>query len=615
MFNKFTILHAMNHKSMLAVLTALPITLLVLLLVSTPANALPPEPRPGPEPQPTVEPGSTQDALTPLSCTPASGTTGDDVMNCSGAVNGWILLKGGSDLVQLDGVTGSAIFWMDEKPGGDPATDGNDTFIAKNSEFFWVFMFGGDDVINIDHSNFNNAYGDTNPFHGGNAQRGNDTITVTNSTSRGWIVGGNDSDTITIRNSTVAFVASGYDDVYDTGTNPEYTPYDSDDTILLDNVIFTLDDYANRPEPTGAYGGKADDTITFINGGVVYLVLGGHGNDVITFNDGEIVEPCSYLDGETQKLSWCGIYGDVYYEAEPDPSTIPSTHGDDEIFLNDATIAGIELNGNHGSDLVQIKKPVILYSSTVTYTTRIDGGDDRSAADTFVDRLIFDEWTGDVNGADLLNWETIVFDNGAAISFNDSSLETGTEPGVDPNTSLPYGLIVRNGSSLNQYHDFQIDGNLYNYARVNTQDGNRPGTALTVTKNYVSDNGELHLDTYLNDASTSQSDHLVVQGDTSGNTTIYINNVGGPGGQTPTGPNDGILVVQVDGASDGTFVLGDPLPQAGGYIYTLVKGTDGNWRLQSTKEPAEVPEPTTILLIGSGLLGMAGYVRRKRSQV
>jgi len=552
------------------------------LAATTPSHHAPPPPA-GPRlPAPPETAAQSPDRA--LGCVPSSGTAGDDVVNCTGAVSGTYALEtyGGSDTVYLINVTGNGVYWLDEKLGGNPATDGDDKFIARDSEFHWAFMFGGDDVIDIDGSNFNNAYGDTNPFHGGNAQRGDDTITVKNSTSRGWVIGGNDSDRITIKDSTVTFVASGYSDIYN--TDPEYTPYDGDDIILLDNAIFTPDNYANIKAPPGVEGGKEQDLITFINGGVVYVAYGGHGSDTIILNDGEVVQPCLYTDDSGAETR-CGIYGDEDYASEPDPSTIPTNHGDDEIYFNDATIAGTVVNGGHGSDLVQIKQPVILYSSAITYSTQIDGGDDRSIADTFIDRLLFDGWSGEVNGADLKNWETIVFDNQSAISFRDSKLETGFEPGTNPDTGLPYGLVIQNDAALNQYHSFQIDGNLYNNAQVNTQDGVAAGTVLTVTHNYESDNGELHLDTYLNDASVTISDQLIVQGDTSGTTTLYVTNAGGPGGKTPTGPNDGILVVQVDGASNGTFVLGNPLPQAGGYVYRLVKGTDGNWRLQTDCDP------------------------------
>jgi len=537
-------------------------------------------------------------------CNPSTGTAGDDVIVCTDAVTG-LETYGGSDKVQLNQVTGHSILWLDEKPGGNPATDGNDTLIANDSEFFWAFTFGGDDKIIINNSTFSNVYGDTNPFHGGNAQRGNDTIIITNSASNGWILGGNDADTITIKDSTVSFVASGYSNVYETGSNPEYTPYDGDDTVLLDHVHFSPENYAGLSQPGTVGGGKGNDTITFIHGGDVYAVSGGHGSDTITVNDGELIHACVRTSNNGRKLR-CGIFADEDYAIEKDPVSIPVNHGNDLIYLNNASLAGAVVNCGHGSDLLQIKAPVVLYSDGVTLTTQLDGGDDRSAADTFIDRLVFDGWSGDVNGSDLLNWESIVLDNHSAVSFNDTRLETGMDPGVDSTTGLPYGLIIRNNSVLNQHHEFQIDGNLYNYANIDTRDGNTPGMVLTVTRDYVSDgSGKLHLDVCLNDASTTISDQMVVQGDTEGKTTLYVDNVGCSGGKTPTGPNDGILVVQVNGKSNGVFVLGDPAPQAGGYVYKLVKGNDGNWRLQSIGKPAEVPEPSTALLISSGPMILA----------
>ena len=61
----------------------------------------------------------------------------------------------------------------------------------------------------------------------------------------------------------------------------------------------------------------------------------------------------------------------------------------------------------------------------------------------------------------------------------------------------------------------------------------------------------LSVNTVLGD-DTSATDKLVVTGTTSGDTALKVNNVGGAGATTA----NGIQVVQVDGASDGTFALG-----------------------------------------------------------
>lgn len=132
-------------------------------------------------------------------------------------------------------ITYGHAYWLDESLGGNPATDGDDSFTATGSFFTWVLGFGGDDHFDVRNSTFRNLYGDTNPGHG-TSQRGNDLFYIENSTSTGWILGGNDDDTMTIKDSTVCFVASGYSDIYG-GT--EYTPYDGDDTVILDNVIFS----------------------------------------------------------------------------------------------------------------------------------------------------------------------------------------------------------------------------------------------------------------------------------------------------------------------------------------------------------------------------------------
>lgn len=116
---------------------------------------------------------------------------------------------------------------------------------------------------------------------------------------------------------------------------------------------------------------------------------------------------------------------------------------------------------------------------------------------------------------------------------------------------------------------------------------------LTVNGDYTGTDGTLMLNAALGN-DTSRSDRLVVTGNTSGNTRMLVNNVGGAGAAT----TNGIQVVQVDGASDGTFQL-DGRAVAGSYEYLLHKGGiadpgDGDWYLRSvaaTPGPDPTPDP------------------------
>lgn len=503
-------------------------------------------------------------------CTPA-GTAGDDTVACTGTITSFQMLYGGSDTVTLDHVsanTGGNVYWLDESPGGNPATDGNDTFIARDSSFFWVFGFRGDDSFEVYDSNFSNLYGDTNPGHG-TSQRGSDTIHIERSTSNGYILGGNNNDIITIAHSTVSNVAGGYSDIY-AGT--DYSPFDGNDTIVLNDVNFTAPLYWDPLSIEGiVMGGRGNDSITFRDGGEAYYVYGGHGSDIITIYDGEHFNPCP---SSSQDSARCGIYGDVDYASEQNVSAIPLRHGDDTIMLYDADLQQGYVQGGDGSDTLSIHTPVLLVGST------LDGGDDRSAVDTFIDRVQFEHWTGDLNGSQFYNWEQIRLHDASIITWMDGNISTGTDGGIDVSSGLPYGLIVDDDSQLNFHHDFIIEGNLHNAAIVNLQDGNVSGTVLRVKGDYTASSGEIYLDTVLNNAAPSMSDTLVVEGSSSGTSVLTIFNNGGNGGQTPTGDNSGILVVEVNGDSNGIFTLSAPL-QTADYWYHLFKGSNGNWYLQS----------------------------------
>jgi hypothetical protein len=513
-------------------------------------------------------------------CT-STPTLADDIIECTGTINGTFALNdpGGSDVVTLDSVSGNGAYWLDKALGGDPATDGSDTFIAHDSTFYWLLTFRGDDDIKVYDSNFSNIYADTNPGHGV-AQRGNDTIYIENSVSNGWILGGNDNDTITIKDSRVSFIAAGYSDIH----GFDYTPFDGNDTITLDNVDFSEPNYYYTSRPGAVTGGKQDDVIIFKNGGIGYNVTGGHGNDQIIVEDDMLFKPCNFINNAGKSVE-CGIYGDESYASEPNAASI-AKHGNDEIILYAGDFSGITVHGGHGTDLIEIHNLAVLTG------TMIDGGDDRNIADGFVDRLVFDGWVGDLNGSQLHNWETIVLSNMSEISFLDDIIPTGYEPGTDLVSTLPYGLILQDDSILRIAHDFQVDGNVYNHAVIDMQaDGNQPNSTLTVVNNYNADTGIITIDTVLNDASISISDKLVIEGDTSGTTLLQINNVNGLGEQTPRGDNEGILIVEVHGNSDANaFALEFSSPYAGEYEYELVQGSNGNWYLQSYKNtPAPFP--------------------------
>ncbi|EEG0134562.1 autotransporter outer membrane beta-barrel domain-containing protein [Salmonella enterica] len=124
-----------------------------------------------------------------------------------------------------------------------------------------------------------------------------------------------------------------------------------------------------------------------------------------------------------------------------------------------------------------------------------------------------------------------------------------------------------NPSSLTIYGDVTNSGSI-------VSSGTTPGNTLYINGNYIGDNGSLTLNTQLGD-DASPTDKLVVTGDTSGNTTLYIQNVDGTGALT----NNGIEVVDVGGASNGVFTQGNQV-QIGLYEYRLYQD-GGDWYLRS----------------------------------
>ncbi|EGT3575417.1 autotransporter outer membrane beta-barrel domain-containing protein [Citrobacter amalonaticus] len=138
---------------------------------------------------------------------------------------------------------------------------------------------------------------------------------------------------------------------------------------------------------------------------------------------------------------------------------------------------------------------------------------------------------------------------------------------------------VMNGGTM-QVSDFTVGGNLTHSGTVILgRSGIQPGNYLDVDGNYHSNDGLMVFNTALG-GDDSATDKLTVHGDTSGNTRVDVNNVGGTGAQT----RNGIELVRVDGNSAGQFALARGSVEAGAYVYTLAKGSGEaakNWYLTS----------------------------------
>lgn len=144
-----------------------------------------------------------------------------------------------------------------------------------------------------------------------------------------------------------------------------------------------------------------------------------------------------------------------------------------------------------------------------------------------------------------------------------------------------------NSALLQNLHTFKNQGRLILANNV-------AGDRFTIDGDYVGNNGTLELDTYLGDDS-SPTDRVIINGSTSGQSYLVINNHGGTGAKT----SEGIKVIDVNGDSSGEFIQQGRVV-GGAYEYYLHKNSvnnqDGDWYLRSqlpivTPEDPVIPKP------------------------
>ncbi|HFU7545395.1 TPA: autotransporter YcgH [Escherichia coli] len=140
------------------------------------------------------------------------------------------------------------------------------------------------------------------------------------------------------------------------------------------------------------------------------------------------------------------------------------------------------------------------------------------------------------------------------------------------------------------------------------------GKTLTLKGNYVGNNGQLNIRTVLGD-DKSATDRLIVEGNTSGSTTVYVKNAGGSGAATLNGIE--LITVNGDESPADAFRQGDARIAAGAFEYQL-KQQGKNWYLTSyqsvneednssegNSESTETPTPVLRPEAGSYVANLA----------
>lgn len=158
-------------------------------------------------------------------------------------------------------------------------------------------------------------------------------------------------------------------------------------------------------------------------------------------------------------------------------------------------------------------------------------------------------------------------------------------------TSVQNGnVLIKNNSAWIISGNSTINNlNIDTGGKINFNHGDKVGNNLTIENNYSSDGGTLTFYSKLV-GDESETDRMIVEGNTSGHTNVKINNLGGEGAKTDLG----ILLIEVKGLSDGDFKQVGRNP-AGAFEYFLKRGSEvdsrKNWYMISDA-PSVDKKPT-----------------------
>ncbi len=302
-------------------------------------------------------------------------------------------------------------------------------------------------------------------------------------------------------------------------------------SILGHASVATVTGDGDGQDASGGLFGN--DTITIDTTGTVASVSGNDGDDTIHLLGGSVNAIDAGAGGDSIRLDGA-VVGDL----------LDAGDGDDTGIWSAGTMASFQ--GGTGSDTLE------LTAASYNGSQILDGGDDLSAADGWIDTLHFNGVTAAVAAGSLRNWENVVI-SGGNLSFVGNALTVGSDPST--------GLSIASATILNIGGAFTLTGNLNNQGMLSLLNG-APGDSFHVSGNYQG-SGQLLVDV---DFGSATADTIVVAGDAgSGTTGIVINDV-----SSGFASGEDILLVDIGGnsAPDAFSLVGGSM-SSGAFVYDL----------------------------------------------
>ncbi|HGT5530042.1 TPA: AIDA-I family autotransporter adhesin YfaL/EhaC [Escherichia coli] len=337
------------------------------------------------------------------------------------------------------------------------------------------------------------------------------------------------------------------------------------DTLYNRQVIFT----DNQQESVMEITANVDTRSTTVE----------HGRDIEMRADGEVAVDAGV---DTQ---WGALMADSSGQHQDEGSTLTKTGaGTLELTASGTTQSAVRVEeGTLQGDAVNI----FPYASSLWVG---DGATFETGADQDIQSIdATSSGTIDISDGTVLRLTSQ--DTSAALDsslFNGDGTLVNATDGVTLTGELNTNLET---ISLTYLSDVTVNGDLTNMSGTVSLQNGVAGDTLTVNGDYTG-GGTLFLDSELN-GDDSVSDQLVLNGNTSGNTTVVVNPITGTGEPTSTG------IKVVDFTADPTqfqnnaqfSLAGSGYVNMGAYDYTLVEDNN-DWYLRSQEvTPPSPPDP------------------------